>query len=56
MLNLVETFFFWLGVGAAAWRWPTDARLPAFASLAGRVAPAGSPVGGRGVRGLTPIV
>ena len=30
MLNLVETFFFWLGVGAAAWRWP---RMPAYRLL-----------------------
>lgn len=30
MLNLVETFFFWLGAGVAAWRWP---RTPAFRLL-----------------------
>ena len=30
MLNLVETFFFWLGVGVAAWRW---LRMPAYRLL-----------------------
>ena len=30
MLNLVETFFFWLGVGMAAWSWP---RMPAYRLL-----------------------